>query len=426
VTFSATATVGTAGKLFVSQQPSTSPENGEPFAQQPEIQLQDASGNPLTLGGIAVKAEFATSQPGATLGGNTTAITDNGRATFTDLGITGVVGSYSLKFSVPNRSDITGTTSGTITLVAGPASKIASNLQGPISGTAGGPASPAPSVLVTDQSGNPVSGVLVTFAVTAGGGGVTGASQPTNSSGIATVGGWTLGTTAGANALTASATGLTGSPVTFNATGSAGAATTISASSATTLNATAGTAVSPAPSVLVTDGVNPVAGVMVTFAVTGGGGSITGSADVPTGPDGIATVGGWTLGTTAGANTLTASVTGLTGSPVTFDATGSVGAATTISANSSTTLSATAGTAVSPAPSVLVTDGVNPVAGVTVTFAVTGGGGSISGSADVLTGPDGIATVDGWTLGPVAGDNTLTATAVGLTGNPVTFTGTGS
>ena len=37
--------------------------------------------------------------------------------------------------------------------------------------------------------------------------------------GIASVGGWRLGTLVGANALTVSATGLAGSPITFTATG---------------------------------------------------------------------------------------------------------------------------------------------------------------------------------------------------------------
>ena len=51
-----------------------------------------------------------------------------------------------------------------------------------------------PSVKVTDAGGNPVSGVVVTFAVASGGGSVTGASATTNASGIATVGSWRLGT----------------------------------------------------------------------------------------------------------------------------------------------------------------------------------------------------------------------------------------
>jgi hypothetical protein len=60
-----------------------------------------------------------------------------------------------------------------------------------------------PSVLVSDASGNPLAGAPVTFTVTSGGGTVTGGSATTNSSGLATVGSWTLGTGAGANTLAA-------------------------------------------------------------------------------------------------------------------------------------------------------------------------------------------------------------------------------
>ena len=78
-----------------------------------------------------------------------------------------------------------------------------------------------PSVLVTDAGGNPVSGVSVTFAVASGGGLASGAAATTNTSGIATVGSWTLGAVPGANTLTATVSGLSGSPVTFTATATA-------------------------------------------------------------------------------------------------------------------------------------------------------------------------------------------------------------
>src|SRR5207244_4140761 len=68
-----------------------------------------------------------------------------------------------------------------------------------------------PSVIVHDGSSNPVQGVTVTFAPAAGSGSVTGGTQTTNGSGIATVGSWTLSTTAGTNTLTATSSGLTGS-----------------------------------------------------------------------------------------------------------------------------------------------------------------------------------------------------------------------
>ena len=82
-----------------------------------------------------------------------------------------------------------------------------------------------PSVRVTDATGTPVAGVTVTFAVATGAGSITGATAVSDSTGTSTVGSWTLGTAVGSNTLTATAAGLTGSPVTFTATGTAGAAT---------------------------------------------------------------------------------------------------------------------------------------------------------------------------------------------------------
>jgi hypothetical protein len=82
---------------------------------------------------------------------------------------------------------------------------------------AGQPVSARPSVRAEDASGNPVAGATVTFSVTTGNGVVTGGTQTTDASGIATVGSWTLGATPGANSLTASVAG--GISVVFTATG---------------------------------------------------------------------------------------------------------------------------------------------------------------------------------------------------------------
>ncbi len=87
------------------------------------------------------------------------------------------------------------------------------------SATVGSSVATAPSVIVRDANNNPVEGVGVSFAVASGGGSITGANATTNALGIATLGSWTLGATAGANTLTATVDGLTGSPVTFTATG---------------------------------------------------------------------------------------------------------------------------------------------------------------------------------------------------------------
>ncbi len=90
---------------------------------------------------------------------------------------------------------------------------------------------------------------------------------------------------------------------------------------------------------------------------------------------------------------------------------------------------ATAGAPVATPPSVVVTDTATgtalPVAGATVTFTVTSGGGTITNPV-VVTGADGIARVGSWTLGSPAGVNTLTATTAGAVGLTPLFTATGT
>src|SRR5437870_11101586 len=113
-------------------------------------------------------------------------------------------------------------------------------------------------------------------------------------------------------ALSRTSTALTGSPVTFSATGTAGTAATIAANSPTSQSATAGTAVGSPPSVIVKDANgNPVAEVAVTFTPAAGSGSVTGGTET-TNASGIATVGGWTLSATPGSNTRTATSGSLT------------------------------------------------------------------------------------------------------------------
>ena len=92
---------------------------------------------------------------------------------------------------------------------------IAANSSTTVTAPPGTQVTELPSVLVSDASGRPSAGAPVTFTVTSGGGTVTGGSATTDASGIATVGGWTLGTDAGANTLSA-ATG-TLPQVTFTA-----------------------------------------------------------------------------------------------------------------------------------------------------------------------------------------------------------------
>lgn len=294
-------------------------------------------------------------------------------------------------------------------------------------------------VQVTNVAGSPNDQVL-NFVVTSGGGtlfaNVVQTSTP-SSGPAAKLSGigqnkWTLGPTAGAQTVEARLvdpkTGATLTQAVFHATALAGSANLLKLSAGDQQSAVAGTAVGIAPAVLVTDQAgNPIANVTVGFQVTAGGGTIAGPAQVVTGANGIATVGGWTLGTTAGRNTLTATSAGLTGSPLTFGATGLVGAPTRLVEVAGNGQRGARGTALPIPPEVEVRDANgNGAAGVAVTFTVTAGGGSMDGigSVTTLTNQAGRASV-GWILGPTAGANELRATALGLSGSPVRFSATG-
>ena len=172
------------------------------------------------------------------------------------------------------------------------------------------------------------------------------------------------------------------------------------------------------PVVRVTDDQDrPVPGANVTFAVASGGGSATGTS-VVTDDEGEAQVGSWTLGTTAGSNTMTATVGTLPA--VTFTVTGVAGAATTIEKASTDGVELHLGSSASPRPSVRLKDTYgNLVSGATVTFAVASGGGNATGTSQ-STDATGIATVGTWTLGANAGTNTMTASSGSLAS--VTFT----
>jgi hypothetical protein len=168
----------------------------------------------------------------------------------------------------------------------------------------------------------------------------------------------------------------------------------------------------------------PVAGQTVTFAVTQGGGSLN-PASVVTGADGAAAT-TWTLGG-SGAQSLSATVGGTNPGSVQFGATAVAGPAATVSVNAGNVQGAMVATAVPVRPSVVIRDaGGLPIPGRTVTFAVAGGGGSVTG-ATATTDASGVATVGSWTLGPAAGPNFLTATVQGggVADNPVTFSAVG-
>ncbi|MEX2179803.1 MAG: IPT/TIG domain-containing protein [Gemmatimonadaceae bacterium] len=304
-------------------------------------------------------------------------------------------------------------------LVPGIATRISAD---GVTGVAGAAVASPPAVQVTASNGTALAGIAVTFAIQGGGGSVTGAAQTTNSEGIATVGSWTLGTTVGANTLTANTSSLP--EITFTATGVAGAAAKLAVVTPPSATATNRVAIATQPVVHVQDAHSNIvttSTAVVTAAVTTGGGAAVGTAAIAA-IGGVATFTNLSIEGTAGAKTLTFSSPGI--ASATAPVTTSAGAAAIVAINAGNNQGSAPSSAVAVAPSVTVTDAdANPVAGTIVTFAVASGGGNATGTTPTSNAA-GIAAVGSWTLGAATGANTLTATATGLTGSPITFTAT--
>lgn len=416
VTFTATATAGAAASVVATGNTSINATVGTLVSPVPGVRVLDAGGNPVAGTQVTFTASTGSSVVGGT---KTTDANGNAAPDGWQLGTTAQA--YTLQAQVGTLPVVTYTA----TARAGAASSVSVSAGNGQSVPVGRPVPIEPAVRVADSFGNPVAGVEVLFEVVSGGGSAVSRRQITNASGIAAVGGWTLGDDIGTNTLRATVQGVqnvTGNPVTFTATATAGAPATVSIASGNNQTATVGQAVALAPAVVVRDNRgNPVPGVAVTFLIGSGGGAITGASAV-TGANGIATVGGWTLGATAGTQTLIARVTNLP--DVTFTATATAGAASVITAQSTQNLGnvVVANNQAAPSlPSVRVTDAQgNAVAGVTVTFTLGNlTSGTITGATQV-TNANGVATLGSWTLPTTSGVASVVATIP--SGAGITFT----
>jgi adhesin/invasin len=210
IAFTATGVIGPAATIDVNTGNGQSAIAGTAVATPPSVIVADAAGNPVS----GVTVTFAVESGGGSATG-LVAVTDaSGIATVGSWTLGTALGANTLTASSGNltRSPVTFAANA----IAGPPATLTVSAGDAQSATAGTAVATPPSVIVKDANGNPVSGISVTFAVVAGGGSATGVTATTDARGIATVGSWTLGTTPGANTLTATAGSLS---FTFSATG---------------------------------------------------------------------------------------------------------------------------------------------------------------------------------------------------------------
>jgi trimeric autotransporter adhesin len=182
--------------------------------------------------------------------------------------------------------------------------------------------------------------------------------------------------------------------------------------------ATVGQALAAPLQVVVTDNGAASAGATVNWATTSGG-SLSPTSST-TDANGIAAT-SWTLGTASGSQQATATLSGATGSPVTFTATASPDQATTLSSAGGDGQSGVINTPLPLQVQAKVADQFgNGIPGVTVDWSATG---ATVSAPSVPTNASGISAVS-VTLGPNEGDVIVTATSGTLSGSPLTFTET--
>lgn len=276
---------------------------------------------------------------------------------------------------------------------------------------------------VTNGSGQPVSGVVVTFAAPGSGasgsfaGGVNTAT--TNSSGVATSPSFTANTIAGAYTVTATVSGVS-APANFALTNKAGKAATVTATSGTPQTATIKTAFAKPLQATVTDSFgNPISGATVTFNAPGSGASGTfagGTKTAVTNASGVATSKTFTANSIAGSYTVTGTVSGVTGTAA-FSLTNAAGKPASITASGGTPQSAKIKTAFTKPLQATVKDaGGNLLAGVVVTFKAptSGAGGTFAGGVKTATtNASGVATSATFTANSTVGSYSVTATFTG-------------
>jgi plastocyanin len=177
---------------------------------------------------------------------------------------------------------------------------------------------------------------------------------------------------------------------------------------------TAGVGLAAADSLVVIvqeDGL-PKSAATVTWSTPGTGASVSPTSTATDASGRAAT--SWTLGTVAGAQTARATLTGATGSPVTFNGTATVGPIAAITKISGDSQSTGTGTPFANPLQVKATDQYgNALNGLTATWSVQSGGVTLAGGATSTSNAQGIATktING---GATVGAAVVRATFAGL------------
>ena len=212
---------GGASKLAFTVQP-TNAVAGATTAPAVQVAVQDAQGNAMTTATNSITVAIGTNPANGTLSGTTTVNAIGGVATFSSLSVSSVGTGYTLTAAA---TGLTGATSNTFTVGAGPASKLVFIVQ-PSNTAAGAAITPVVQVAVQDAQGNTVTTATNSITVAVGTNPATGTLSGTTTvaavNGVATFATVSIDKPGVGYTLTASGTGLTGSTSSnFNVAGAA-------------------------------------------------------------------------------------------------------------------------------------------------------------------------------------------------------------
>ncbi len=407
-------TAGDPFALAITTQPATTVSNTTPLATQPVVQLRDAWGNTVPQAGVMVRASLVSGTP--VLGGDSVATDATGAAGFTALQLTGLAGSYTLRFAATGLQPAIAAAPTAIT--AGVARRLTITTGLPSTAQSGVALAIQPVVQVADTSGNPVrqAGVLVTasFASVSPGASLGSGTATTDTLGAARFSGLTIAgpaTVAGTlYLLRFTASALDSATTNPGVVMRPGPIALITFVTNPPVAGQAGVALSTQPVVQLRDAAgNAVAdsGVRVQAALASGTGTVTNDS-ATSGNNGRAAFAGLAIRALVGSYTLrftTAGANPLDAAPLVLSA----GPAAGLAFVTPPPAGAQSGIPLTTQPVVRVVDVAgNPVslANATVTAAAAGGGGTVAFGSAVTDG-SGIASYVALTLSGLVGSHTL-------------------
>lgn len=391
VAFSAQAVRPAPARIILLEAPPVTVQSGLLFDRQPVVKVLDLDNQPVAEVDVAVSIASGA----GILDGTTTVSTDTeGRGTYGNLAIRGPLGPRTLRFSVADP--VLDVVSGSVQVEAGAATLVVGNQPLAYQGTVNSPVSPAPSVVVRDEVGNPVPGVTITFEAD-GDGSVSPSTVITDELGMAQVSSWTLGKSAAVPySLIARAQSAGNSSAVFSATAQSGAAGKLEIKVQPSASAQSGAPFTRQPVVQVADQLgNPAAqaGLSITATLLSGPAGTLQHASATTNSSGLATFDELSLTGLVGDYKLTFStptLAGVASDPISVAA----GPPARLAMSGVPSPAARSRVPFGTQPSIQLQDASgNPVAGsgIEIRASIASGDGTLGGQTSILTNGEGRA-----------------------------------